>query len=107
MHVMRPAMLALRADFHRCFFGLLRICRRASQREHFIRVIVFWFRGKIRPRETLNRMLSRWIKYPWRRKGLYTFESLISRQPVFLSCSMMFPSQGKSKQARAILLGEV
>src|SRR5947208_15572746 len=90
MHVMRPAMLALRADFHRCFFGLLQICRRASQREHFIRVIVFWVRGKIREPETLDRLLLRWIKYRWRGKGLYALDSVIFGQTGLIDFGMIY-----------------
>src|SRR6266496_629246 len=59
MHMMDPAMLALSANLHGYFFGLLRSRRRASQRKYFIGVFVVRFRGEIRPREALNRMLSR------------------------------------------------
>src|SRR5207248_10474467 len=52
-------------------------------------------------------MLPRRVKNAWRRRWLYTFESLISRQPILLSLGMIFSSQGKSKQARTILLGYV
>ncbi|KAF5408753.1 MAG: hypothetical protein Udaeo2_10950 [Candidatus Udaeobacter sp.] len=59
MHMVGPAVLALSANLHGYFFGLLRSRRRASQCKYFIGVIVLRFRGKIRPREALNRMLSR------------------------------------------------
>ena len=107
MHMMGPAMLTLSANLHGHFLGLLRSRRSASQRKYFIGVIVLRFRGKIRPGETLNGMLPRRVKNPWWWRWLYAGESLISRQPIFLSFSMILASQGKSKQARAILLGQI
>src|SRR5207247_4458861 len=107
MHMMRSTVFALSADLHRHFFSLLRTRRRTSQGKHFIRVIMLRFRRKIRPRESLNRMLARRIKKPggWRR--IYAGESLISGQPLFFSLGMIFSLHGEPEQTRAFRLRQV